>query len=116
MNAPLRLGWDYYGYDPLTIEPGVEQRLDICYWGNHSTGIVPTVNPLPFKWRSLIGPGPYKFDIRMTGKDSAPVDFSATVNLLGRKWDDPEYELIQVNSLHGDLLGDSTPIILSTLA
>lgn len=95
MNSPLKLGWDYYGYDPLTIEPGIGQRLCVCWWDNHATAIVPTVDPLPSKWRSIIGPGPFKFDIRMLGKECKPVDFSVTVNLLGRKWDDPEYELIQ---------------------
>lgn len=28
MNSPLKLGWDYYGYEPLTIEPGIGQRLE----------------------------------------------------------------------------------------
>jgi len=95
MNSPLKLGWDYYGYDPLTIEPGIGQRLDICWWDNQATAIVPTVYPMPSKWRSIIGPGPFKFDIRMAAKDCKPIDFSVTVNLLGRKWDDPEYSLIQ---------------------
>jgi len=94
MNSPLKLGWDYYGYDPLTIEPGIGQRLNICWWDNKFRAIVPTVNPMPSKWRSIIGPGPFKFDIRMSAKDCAPIDFSVTVNLLGRKWDDPEYALI----------------------
>jgi len=95
MNSPLKLGWDYYGYEPLTIEPGIGQRLDVCFWDSSATAIVPTVHPLPSKWRSIIGPGPFKFDIRMVAKRCEPVDFSVTVNLLGRKWDDPEYALIQ---------------------
>ncbi|MGA7380739.1 MAG: hypothetical protein WBX03_07795, partial [Terriglobales bacterium] len=95
MNSPLKLGWDYHDYEPLTIEPGIGQRLNVCWWDNHATAIIPTVNPMPSKWRTIIGPGPFKFDIRMTGKDCAPVDFSVTINLLGRKWDDPEYALIQ---------------------
>jgi hypothetical protein len=95
MNSPLKLGWDYYGYEPLTIEPGIGQRLNVCFWDNNATAIIPTVDPMPSKWRSIIGPGPFKFDIRMTGKDCKPVDVSVTVNLLGRKWDEPEYALIQ---------------------
>ena len=91
MNSPLKVGWDYYGYEPLTIQKGIAQRLDICYWDNRFVAVVPTVDPLPSKWRSIIGPGPFKFDIRMTAKDCSPVDFSVIVNLLGRKWDDPEY-------------------------
>jgi hypothetical protein len=95
MNSPLKLGWDYYGYEPLTIEPGIGQRLNICWWDSRSTAIVPTVEPMPSKWRRIIGPGPFKFDVRMSAKDCAPIDFSVTVNLLGRKWDDPEYSLIR---------------------
>jgi hypothetical protein len=97
MNAPLKLGWDYYGHDPLTLEPGIPQRLCVCFWGR-GTAIMPTVHPLPSKWLYMLGPGPFKFDIRMRAKDCSPVDFSVTVNLLGRKWDDPEYELIQGNN------------------
>jgi hypothetical protein len=94
MNSPLKLGWDYYGFDPLTIEPGIGQRLNVCFWDNKSTAVIPTVHPIPSKWRSIVGPGPFKFDIRMIGEGCAPVDFSVTINLLGRKWDDPEYALI----------------------
>jgi hypothetical protein len=95
MNSPLKMGWDYYGHEPLTIEPGIGQRLNVCWWDNHLTGVIPSVEPMPSKWRSIIGPGPFKFDIRMSAKDCAPIDFSVTVNLLGRKWDDPEYALIR---------------------
>lgn len=95
MNSPLKLGWDYYGYEPLTIEPGIGQRLNICWWDNRLTAVVPTVEPMPSKIRRILGPGPFKFDIRMSAKDCTPIDFSVTVNLLGRKWDDPQYALIQ---------------------
>jgi hypothetical protein len=95
MNSPLKLGWDYYGYEPLTIEPGIGQRLNICWWDSHFTAVIPDVHPMPSKIRGILGPGPFKFDIRMSAKDCTPVDFSVTVNLLGRKWDDPQYALIQ---------------------
>jgi hypothetical protein len=51
MNSPLKLGWDYYGYEPLTIEPGISQRLNICWWDNRFTAIIPTVDPKPSKIR-----------------------------------------------------------------
>lgn len=95
MNSPLKLGWDYYGYGAITLQPSIPQRLCICYWDNHSTAIVPTVEPLPSKWKSLIGPGPFKFDVRMKGKGCGDVDFCVTVSLLGCKWDKPDRELIQ---------------------
>jgi hypothetical protein len=98
MNSPLKLVWDYYGYEPLTVEPGISQRLNICWWDNRFTAVVPTVDPMPSKWRGIIGPGPFKFDIRVSARECSPIDFSVTVNLLGRKWDDPEYELIQGRS------------------
>lgn len=95
MNSPLKLGWDYYGYEPLTLEPGIGQRLNICWWDNRFTAIVPAVEPMPSKWRRIIGRGPFKFDIRVSAKECSPIDFSVTVNLHGRKWDNPEYELIK---------------------
>ncbi len=95
MNSPLKMDWDYYGHEPLAIEPGIGQRLNICWWDNHLTGVIPSVYPMPSKWRSIIGPGTFKFDIRMSAKHCAPIDFYVTVNLLGTKWDDQEFALLK---------------------
>lgn len=95
MNSPLKLEWDYYGPDPLTIEPGLGQRLNICWWDSRFTAIIPTVTPMPSKWRRIAGAGPFKFDVRILAKDCAPIDFSVTVNILGRKWSEPQYALLQ---------------------
>ena len=94
MDAPLNLGWDYYGHGSLTLDPGIGQRLCICWWDHFKT-FVPTVDPLPSKWRNVFGSQvPFKFDVRMTAKDCPPVDFSVTISLVGQNWDQPMVELI----------------------
>ncbi len=90
MDAPLFLGWDYYGHGPFTLEPGINQRLNVCWWRSDQKFIIPSVEPLPSKFRVVFSSGDtYKFDIRITAKDCSPVDISVTVNLGLRKWDDP---------------------------
>ncbi len=96
MNSPLFLGWDYYGHGPFTLEPGIRQRLNVCWWSSVSHLIIPSVDPLPSKFRAVFGSGRiFKFDIRITAKDCPPVDVSVTVSLEGREWNKPIIELIQ---------------------
>jgi hypothetical protein len=96
MNAPLFLGWDYYGIIPFTLEPGIKRRLNICWWGDRSMFIVPAVDPIPSKFKAVFNSsGTFKFDIRLTAKDCSPVDVSVTVNIDERLWDRPVVSLIQ---------------------
>ena len=96
MDAPLFLGWDYYGSEPMTLEPGVRQRLNVCYWNNGSPRIiVPAVEPLPSKFGVVFDRlGQFKFDIRMTAKDCSPVDIAVIVQLDLREWNKPLVKLI----------------------
>ena len=96
MNAPLILGWDYYGHEPLTLQPGIQQRLDICYWSKDQVFIVPTVYPLPSKFRTVFNSiGTFKFDVRFTAKDCKPVDVSVTVCVDDCRWDKPHVSFFQ---------------------
>jgi hypothetical protein len=96
MNSPIFLEWDYYGIPPQTLEPGIDRRLNVCHWSSANSFVVPAVNPLPSKFKSVFDSSDtFKFDIRVTAKDCASVDVSVTVNVTGRKWDDPVIELIQ---------------------
>jgi hypothetical protein len=95
MDAPLFLGWDYYGSGPMTLESGIRQRLNVCFWSQSLRFIIPAVEPLPSKFRVVFdNPGQFKFDIRVTAKDCAPVDVSLVVELGLRKWDDPVVKLV----------------------
>jgi hypothetical protein len=96
MNAPLFLGWDYYSIAPFTLEPGIKRRLNVCWWNDRSMFIIPSVEPLPSKFKTVFNStGTFKFDIRLTAKDCSPVDVFVTVNLDARIWDKPLVSLIQ---------------------
>jgi len=95
MDAPLFLGWDYYGSDPMTLEAGIRQRLNVCYWSQSSRFIVPAVEPLPSKFRVVFNRhGQFKFDVRVTASECSPVDVSVIIDLSLRKWDEPVVKLI----------------------
>jgi hypothetical protein len=99
MNAPEFLGWDYYGIDPMTLEPGIDRRLNICSWSTAFRNIIPSVDPLPSKFRSVFGrAGTFKFDVKLTAADCPSVDVCVTVNIDGREWNKPALELIQGRS------------------
>jgi hypothetical protein len=96
LNAPMYLGWDYYGCDPLTIHKGIEQRLNVCYWSSAHLFILPAITPMPSKVRVIFNStGTFKFDIRITAKECEPVDVAVTVNLDSREWDKPVLKLIK---------------------
>jgi len=96
MDAPLFLGWDYYGIVPFTLEPGVKRRLNVCWWGDKSMFIIPAVEPIPSKFKTIFNStGTFKFDIKLSAKDCAQVDVSVTVNLDARLWNKPVVSLIQ---------------------
>jgi hypothetical protein len=96
MDSPLFLGWDYYGSGEFTLEPGIRQRLNICWWSNRSRFIIPAVDPLPSKFRNIFNDfESFKFDIRFTAEDCEPVDVAVIVSLRSREWNNPNISLIQ---------------------
>jgi hypothetical protein len=95
MDSPLFLEWDYYGSNAMMLEPGIRQRLNVCFWSSESRFIVPAVQPLPSKFRVVFDRlGEFKFDIRMTAKDCSPVNVALLVRLDLNKWDEPIVKLI----------------------
>jgi|ERR1700692_717267 len=96
MNAPLFLAWDYYGIRPRTLEPGIDYRLNVCFWSSANSFIVPAVEPLPQKYKSVFDSSDtFKFDVKVTAKDCASADVSVTVNTALRHWNEPVVELIR---------------------
>jgi hypothetical protein len=96
MDSPLFLEWDYYGACEFTLEPGIRQRLNICWWSNRSRLIIPSVNPLPSKFRNVFNDfETFKFDIRFTAREAEPVDVSVLVSLRNRGWNNPIISLVQ---------------------
>jgi len=96
MDSPLFLEWDYYGSKPMTLEPGIRQRLNVCSWSKSRKFIVPAVKPLPSKFRIVFDRlGQFKFDIRVTAKDCKPVDVALIVQMdVTQAWDEPTVKLI----------------------
>jgi hypothetical protein len=98
MNESVYLAWSLRGdkaFEPLTLEPGVEPRLNICHWASNSPQIVPAIDPLPNRAAQVFNSsGIFRFDIRITSKDCAPIDFSVSVTLDRRRWNEPIVELI----------------------
>lgn len=96
MNAPLFLGWDYYGTRPFTLEPGIDRRMNVCSWNSADRFIIPAVDPLPLKYKSVFNDVcTFKFDIKVTAKDCPSVNVSVTVAIAPREWNKPVVELIQ---------------------
>jgi hypothetical protein len=95
MNSPLFLEWDYYRTAIFTIEPGIERRLNVCYWFKKGRTVIPAVEPLPVKWRSVFdSTGRFKFDIRVTAANCSPVDVSVTVSLDDCEWNKPKVTIL----------------------
>lgn len=107
MDSPLFLEWDYYGSKPMTLEPGIRQRLNVCFWSSESRFIVPAVKPLPSKFRVVFDSlGQFKFDIRMTAKDCSAVDVALIVQMdVSQKWDEPLVKLIRGGHSARELTG-----------
>lgn len=96
MDSPLFLDWDYYGSCEFKVEPGIKQRLNVCWWSNRSRLIIPAVNPLPSKFRNIFNDfESFRFDIRFTATDCEPVDVAVVVSLRNRQWNKPNTLLIQ---------------------
>jgi hypothetical protein len=96
MNESLYMGWSHRGFEPLTLEPGAEPRLNICHWSSNSTEIIPEVKPLPLRAAYVFDSmGIFRFDVRITSKDCAPIDFWVSVSLDKCKWNEPVVKLIR---------------------
>ena len=95
LNEPLDLEWSYDAAHPLSINPGVGQRLNVCWISNIAEQIVPTVSPLPLHYQSVFNhTDTFRFDIHIIATDCPPVDVSLSIR-IGDKWDKPFVEICQ---------------------
>jgi hypothetical protein len=97
MNEPLDLEWSYYGNTPRDLQPKIDQRLNICFWSDKYDGkyniMHPAVFPVPQLASSVfLHVGPFKFDVRITAEDCAPVDLAVVVAMTD-SWNKPIVEL-----------------------
>lgn len=95
MNEPLHLEWSYHGAGPLMLKPGIDQRLNVCFRINDLSMLIPTVIPLPSRWRDVFNStGTFRFDIRVTAEDCAAVDVSIAVSLDDCEWNKPKVSFL----------------------
>ena len=96
MNESLPLEWSLSGYEAITIYPGVDKRLNICFRENQFDIIRPTVSPLPARWAEVFDiAATFRFDIRISAKDCAPIDVSVAVRTTGHEWNKPSVQIIE---------------------
>lgn len=96
INEPLILEWSHYGFDAHDLEPQIDQRLNVCFRDDQHQFIQATVQPATYRWREVFNSvGTFKFDIRITADDCAPVDVSVTVNIDECEWNKPIVYLIR---------------------
>lgn len=109
INEPLVLEWSYSGFAPREIYPGLGQRLNVCFRDNQIIQIQPTLAIAPRRWMEVFdSTGTFRFDIRITAKDCAPVDISIAVSLDGREWNNPKVEMLPVVSSQESLSSAKT--------
>jgi len=93
------------GHLPITLYPEAENRLNILYIHSSDQKIRPCATPFPLRFQSLFDGTPwatfaYRFNIRLTAKDCAPVAVSLTVQ-TGNDPLNPSIELSEPDSDEG---------------
>jgi hypothetical protein len=88
MNEPSELEWSLHEYRPLTIHPGIDQRLNICYWDKDQRIITPALAHLPLRWTSVFASPGLAFG-HVNGRE-VPLDEAAIKQL--REAGDPVAE------------------------
>jgi hypothetical protein len=101
IDEAVDLEWSIYGFGARTIQPGAEPRLNICFIAlstqrKRLRTIVPTVSATLLSWASVFdNDGTFRFDIRITAEDCAPVNAFMTVSMdPGRASKEPTVNLL----------------------
>ncbi|MGD1156728.1 MAG: hypothetical protein ABSA41_12950 [Terriglobia bacterium] len=100
MNEPFDLEWSNYpNILELTLEPGIDQRLNVCRSFKSVRLLYPTLLVLPARAHAVFdSSGTFRFDIKITAKDCPSIDASVTVTIDECEWNKPIVELIQGHS------------------
>jgi hypothetical protein len=66
MNESHILDWSRHGTTPLTLKPGIDQRLDVCFIQSDFLRMIPAITRLPSIWRTVFDSnGTFRFDIKV---------------------------------------------------
>ncbi len=95
MNESHILDWSRHGATPLTLKPGIDQRLNVCFIASDFLRMIPAITRLPSIWRTVFDSnGTFRFDIKVTAENCAPVDKSIAVSLDDCEWNKPKVTLL----------------------
>jgi hypothetical protein len=78
LNEPLDLNWSNHDSQPLTLEPGVPQRLNLLAVGPNYVQLQVTNEPLKAADVFVVDRD-FLFQVRLTGKDCPPADINVKV-------------------------------------
>jgi hypothetical protein len=94
LDEPLELLWSVSDKPSVTLQRGIDQRLNILWIENMQERLTPQVTELPLRAYSILSANEYfKFDIRITAKECAPADVSLVIR-KGERWDRPSVEIV----------------------
>jgi hypothetical protein len=89
INEPLDLAWSMHDASPLTLHPGVPQRLNVCWITNQGKITPDAPKGVPLRAAEVFNTtDKFRFEIRVTAKNCPPVD-AFVVLQMGRQWDQP---------------------------
>lgn len=89
-NEPLELNWSWRGAVPITIQPGIDQRLNVCFITSTGQMVADVKDSIiPIRGQSVLnGTDRFRFDIKITANECPPVD--AVVEVQGGvPWNKP---------------------------
>jgi len=95
VNEPQALSWSLTGYAPITLYPGVPQRLNIFWIHSDARQLLqPCVESVPLRAIEVLSQqGSFRFEVQLRGKDCTPVSVAVECE-RGNPWDKPNIKLI----------------------
>jgi hypothetical protein len=101
-HGGLGLRWSFYdNAKPQILIPGIEKRLNL-FWINNRFEIALEIVPQVYAIQTLLNSGnTFRFDIRITGKNSAPVDLQLKVRFGITAGQPIQWDALEVERLSG---------------
>jgi hypothetical protein len=96
LNEPQILGWSLGDYSPVTLYPGIPQRLNVFWiYSEQKLFPQPCVDRVPLRaYEVLTQQGSFRFELQLRAKDCLPV-YIAIEYEPGDPWDQPHTRLVQ---------------------
>jgi hypothetical protein len=91
LDHALSLVWSYGSASPLTLDPGVDARLNV-FWRNDKGQLSLETSPQTYAINSVFrSSDTFRFDLYITAKECLPIGLSLKV-YFGEQWDDIQVE------------------------